>query len=208
MTSDKPKIKSNAGKLFVSLLLIALAAFVYWSPYSTLQEIRKDLHEGQMEKLDQIIDYATVREGLKRDFRAMAVEQVEDGSLKHKLLGLLGLAVGAPVVDPVVDYVVSPAGLRDVVEGVVPVFSAGQVTSSTTTKSVAPDGTVTTVTTEIKDTNSKTDGHYVDFNIFVATIHSPSGSATVLTFTRHGLMAWQLTHIKLVPTHKADTVSE
>jgi len=202
MTTEKLKNKSNAGKLFVALLFLALAAFVYWSPYATLQEIRKDLHEGQIDKLDQKIDYATVREGLKRDFRAMAVEQVEDGSLKHKLLGILGLAVGAPVVDPVVDYVVSPAGLRDVVEGVVPVFSSGQRTETTTSRSVAPDGTVTTVTTEIKDSNSKTDGRYVDYNIFVATIHNPSGSATALTFTRHGLMSWQLTHIRLLPTHK------
>ena len=87
-------------------------------------------------------------------------------------------------------------------------FSSRQNTETTTTTSTAPDGTVTTVTTEIKDTNSKTDGHYIDFNIFVATIHSPSGSATVLTFTRHGLMSWQLTHIKLLPTHKASTVAE
>jgi hypothetical protein len=204
---DKPvagtasgKVKGGqAGMLVGLLVLFGLAAYIYWSPYETLHEIRKELRNGQADKLDQVIDYTAVREGLKRDFRALALGEVEDDpSIKNKLLGALGLALGAPVVDPIVDYIVSPAGLRDVVSGAVPVLSQHRGLSDDADLD-SPSAPASTVPP--KDSIKKTDGHYTDINEFIAIISSKSGSATKLTFSRKGLVSWQLTHIKLMPGH-------
>ncbi|MBS2007280.1 MAG: DUF2939 domain-containing protein [Cyanobacteria bacterium SZAS TMP-1] len=205
MSSEKKKKSSGIGRLAIGALLLALAAWIYWSPYETLHEIRRDLHEGQTDKLDQMIDYTAVREGLKRDFRSLAIGEVEEGaSIKNKLLGVLGLALGEHLVDPVVDYVVSPSGLREVVNGVVPVLSRGGDSGEANSDSgnAAPSGQHSDPDSS-SDKVKSTDGKYIDFNLFVFTIASKGGSSTALTFTRHGLMTWQLTHIRLMPEHQA-----
>jgi hypothetical protein len=200
---DKP-LSSKAGKSGVKPntvlwglgLLAVLGAYIYWTPYGTLQEVKQEARAGRADKLDQVIDYTSVREGLKHDFRALAMGEVEDdSSLKNKLLGVLGLALGAPVVEPVIDYVVSPEGLRQVVSGGVPVLTRHARDYDESGDGGAPNPGASA------DTSKKTDCHYVDINHFVATVYGRTGSATALTFSRRGLLSWQLTHIKLMPAH-------
>jgi hypothetical protein len=196
---DGKKSGNRGGLLIGIFLLFSLAAYIYWTPYQTLHDMRQELRDGQADKLDQVIDYTSVREGLKRDFRSLALGEVEDDtSIKNKLLGVLGLALGAQVVDPIVDYVVSPAGLRDVVEGVVPVLSRSRARSNGTDS----DPSAAPATSEPPADNVKTTNcRYADLNEFIAIVSSKSGSATALTFSRRGLLSWQLTHIKLMPGH-------
>ncbi len=70
--------KKSGGLVLGLFVFFALAAYIYWGPFGTLQEIRHELRQGQADKLDQVIDYTAVREGLKRDFRSLALGEVED----------------------------------------------------------------------------------------------------------------------------------
>lgn len=203
LSAEAPgKGRGSSGGLLVGILLMfAIAAYIYWLPYQTLHEMRQELRHGQADKLDRVIDYSSVLEGLKRDFRSMAIGEVEDDpSIKHKLLGMLGLALGAPVVDTVVDYVVSPAGLREVVSGVVPIFSPEKSTRDSTNDSADSDTVTPAFTSTAQSDHIKTtDCRYANLNEFIATISNKSGSSTALTFSRRGLLDWQLTRIKLMP---------
>jgi hypothetical protein len=187
--------------LFGVLMAVAVAAYLYWSPYQTLHEMRQALKAGQVELLDQDIDYSAVREGLKRDFRNVAINEVEDDpSIKNRLLGLLGLAIGAPIADTAIDYMVSPSGLRRIVSGSVPILSAR---SESATEDFNDDTDAQSNDPGKKPSKIRsTEGHYLDFNHFVVRIVNVSGSATALTFTRRGLVSWQMTHVKLMPSRE------
>ncbi|MBU6455601.1 MAG: DUF2939 domain-containing protein [Cyanobacteria bacterium REEB67] len=195
------KAGGQRGLLLVGVLMaVAVAAYLYWSPYQTLHEMRKALKAGQVEMLDQDIDYSAVREGLKRDFRNVAINEVEDDpSIKNRLLGLLGLAIGAPIADTAIDYMVSPAGLRRIVSGAVPILSAR---SESPAEDFSDDAGTSREGAPKPFKVRSTAGYYLDFNHFVIKIVNVSGSATALTFTRRGLASWQMTHVKLMPSRQ------
>jgi hypothetical protein len=207
-----PKSSKIAGKKIGLLVLICVAAAIvgaiYWSPYETLHQMRADIKAGKVELLDQDIDYTSVREGLKRDFRALAVDEVEeDPSLKNRLLGVLGLAIGAPIADTAIDYMVSPAGLRRILSGNIPLLSSRSEQAEADARDFNDnddDGSapVAGVAQPPVSRVSSTSGQYRDINHFDCLIKNTSGSATDLLFTRRGLLSWQLTHVKLMPSRR------
>ena len=106
---------SMAGKwkiVAVAAALIVIAAGALWyfnSPLWTLKGIKDAAQSRDAEALNAYIDYPALRQSLKTQLTArMAAEARKDQSG----LGAFGMAVGSAMIGPMIDRLVSPAGMR------------------------------------------------------------------------------------------------
>jgi hypothetical protein len=106
MTRGKWKVAALAA----ALIVIGSSALWYFeSPLWTLKGMKDAAQSHDADALNAYIDYPALRESLKSEMMArMMVEARKDKSG----LGVLGMAVGSAVVGPMIDGLVSPAGMR------------------------------------------------------------------------------------------------
>ena len=106
MASGKWKIAA------VAAALIVIASSTLWyleSPVWTLKGMKDAAQSDDADALNAYIDYPALRESLKAELMArMMVEARKDKSG----IGALGMAFGSAVMGPMIDGLVSPAGMR------------------------------------------------------------------------------------------------
>jgi hypothetical protein len=106
MTRGKWKIAAAAA----ALIVIASSALWYFeSPAWTLKGIKDAARSRDAEALNAYVDYPALRESLKAELMArMMAETRKDKSG----FGALGMAIGSAMMGPMIDGLVSPAGMR------------------------------------------------------------------------------------------------
>ena len=96
----------------VAAALIVIASSTLWyfeSPVWTLKGMKDAAQSHDADALNAYIDYAALRESLKSELMArMMVEARKDNSG----IGALGMALGSAMIGPMIDGLVSPAGMR------------------------------------------------------------------------------------------------
>lgn len=161
----------------VAAALIVIASSALWyleSPAWTLKGMKDAAQSRDADSLNAYIDYPALRESLKAELMTrMTAEAQKDKSG----LGALGMAVGSVVMGPMIDGLVSPAGMRAALlanrqENTAPAASALHV----------PEQPV------IVRRN---------FSEFLVTAKDRPNSG--LVFKRHGL-SWMLSGVELPPT--------
>jgi len=106
MAGGKWRIAAFAAALIV---IASSAVWYFGSPAWTLKGMKEAAQAHDAEALNGYIDYPALRESLKAEMMArMMVEARKDKSG----FGALGMAVGSAVVGPMIDGLVSPAGMR------------------------------------------------------------------------------------------------
>jgi len=102
--------KSRIAALAVAALIIAAGVTWYFaSPVWTLHQMKMAVDADDPAALDAYIDYPALRDDLKDEVMGrLAVEEGKD----RTGLGGLGVAIGRVVAGPVIDRVISPAGVR------------------------------------------------------------------------------------------------
>lgn len=160
----------------VAAALIVAASATLWyfeSPAWTLKGMKDAAQSHDADGLNAYIDYPALRESLKAELMArMMAEAQRDKSG----FGALGMAVGSAVVGPMIDGLVSPAGMRTA-------LLANRETNETPAASVlhVPENPV------IVRRN---------FSEFVVTTKDQPDRG--LVFRRHGL-SWMLSGVELPP---------
>jgi hypothetical protein len=102
--------RRKTAAIIVAALIIALGAGWYFlSPAWTLRGMKAAAEANDPAALDAYIDYPAVREDLKAEIMAqlMAEAQKDRGGF-----GGLGMAIGSAMIGPMIDGMVSPAGMR------------------------------------------------------------------------------------------------
>lgn len=104
---------SRTGKIAAiaaALIVIASAGLWYFeSPAWTLKGMKDAAQSHDADALNAYIDYPALRESLKAELTArMMAEARKDNSG----FGALGMAFGSAVMGPLIDGLVSPAGMR------------------------------------------------------------------------------------------------
>jgi len=93
-------------------ILIVIACGTLWyfeSPVWTLKSMRDAAQSRDADALDAYIDYPALRESLKAELMArMMTEAQKDKSG----FGSIGVAFGSTIMGPMIDGLVSPAGMR------------------------------------------------------------------------------------------------
>lgn len=104
------RAKWKIAATVAALMVIASTALWYFeSPALTLKGMKDAAQSHDAEALNAYIDYPALRESLKSELMArMMAEAQKDKSG----FGTLGIAVGAAMMGPMIDGLVSPAGMR------------------------------------------------------------------------------------------------
>lgn len=160
----------------VVALLIVIACCAIWyveSPAWTLKGIKDAAQSNDAEALNAYIDYPSLRESLKAELMARMMA----GSQKNRsVFGVLGMAVGSAMMGPLIDRLVSPAGMR-----------AALVANRQETIGPAASALHLPKAPEIVRRN---------FSEFLVTARGQPNSG--LLFKRHGL-SWMLSGVELPP---------
>lgn len=112
MSQRKPARRLLAGALAVA---VVLAATSYASPWWRLQQLRTAVSERDAGRVAGFVDFPALRASVKAEVMGhMGVSPPgQDGG---GLLGGVGRALAGVVVDPLVDALVSPAGVTAMLE--------------------------------------------------------------------------------------------
>ena len=160
----------------VAAALIVIASSTLWyfeSPAWTLKGMKDAAQSHDADALNAYIDYPALRESLKAELMARMMAEVR----KDKSgFGALGMALGSAVVGPMIDGLVSPAGMRAAL------LADGQEKANPATSALhVPEKPVIVRRS---------------FSEFLVTTkdHPDSG----LVFRRHGL-SWMLSGVELPP---------
>jgi hypothetical protein len=102
--------KTRVAPLAAAVLIIAAGVTWYLaSPGWTLHQIKAAADANDPDALNSYIDYTALREDLKAEITGqMMAEAKKDKSG----FGGLGLAIGTAMIGPVIDGLVTPAGMR------------------------------------------------------------------------------------------------
>lgn len=99
-------------------VLLALAAFAGWyvlSPGMAMQGLKEAALAGDREELKERVDFPAIRESLKSQLRAhMAAEMAKEKDT-NPFAGI-GMLLANAIIDPLIDGVISPDGIKAIVE--------------------------------------------------------------------------------------------
>jgi hypothetical protein len=95
-----------------AIVLLGLAAYVAAGPYLTARALSEAIHTQDAEMLSENVDFVALRANLKEQFNAkfmtMAAKELEDNPL-----GAFGMALGTKMVDGLVDAMITPSALAN-----------------------------------------------------------------------------------------------
>lgn len=160
----------------VAAVLIVTASSALWyfeSPAWTLKGMKDAAQSRNADALNEFIDYSALRESLKTELTARMITEVQKD---RSGFGALGMALGSAVLGPVIDGLVSPAGVRAAL------FATGQ-------ESTGPVASALRVPKEPVIVRRS-------FSEFLVTARDQPNSG--LIFKRHGF-SWVLSGVQLPP---------
>lgn len=166
--------------------LVGAGLYSYLSPGITLQEIREAARNDNKERLRELIDFDSVKTGLKEDFKAQFLASA-DIELKSNPFAGLGLMMVNAVVDPLVDILVSPAGIAGIVD---------KTRSGDSKRGQESTPTLSSISNKSSEGGMEIDRGYDGFSRYRIRVREKSSDeTTALTLRREGPFSWRLTSI-------------
>jgi hypothetical protein len=169
--------------LIACLLLVVSLLFVIFSPYLTLINIKNAAQNKDSEKLSQYVDYPTLRESFKANVSALMASEMTKSNNGFEALGM---ALGAALVNQMVDAYITPENLAMMLNG-----QSTQIGGNST------PGPVETTTPSKVDADILMS--YEGMNQFIVKIKSKGapGEPVALIFKRYGIISWKLAGLRL-----------
>lgn len=171
---------------WIAILFVILLPVSAWvSPYWDLHRLRTAVAERDAQAVSAHVDFAALRDSLKG--QVMTGMQKAIAPEGDNLLGRLGAAVAAVAVNPMIDAMVSPAGVMAMLE-------SGKVALARPAPSA--DGQ-DQADAAAHDGNDRRDWslHYREWGEVVVSNDTPGAGRFV--FRRAGLWHWDLVAIEL-----------
>jgi hypothetical protein len=162
------------------IILVLLAVITYASPYWQLHQLRDAAERHDADAIASHVDFPALRESVKGQLMASVSRDLAAETSTNPLAGL-GKSMALAFLNPMVDAVVSPAGVIAMMEN-------GKVNLAKRRSA--------------EDAQPQRDEHgkpeyalaYRGMNRFALTWKGSDGS---LVFARHGLWGWKLAAIEL-----------
>jgi len=176
----------------VIVFVISLAVASYASPYWTMHQLRAAAEAGDPEALQQYVDFPALRESIKAEIQEHVVGQaLADQKPEDNPFAGLGTMIANAMLGPMVDAMITPAGIAAMTRGK-PDSKAAAATSQPT----QPPAT----------SGSKKDaGHaryeYDGLNRVLVKFESEGSTekSPALVFRREGPFSWKLAQLILPP---------
>jgi len=194
------KVRIERGKLmrnkiiFLSCILLISAATVgfFFSPYWTVHNIRQAALEKDAAALSDHVDYPALRESLKANVNALLAQEVAKKKGDNPLEAF-GAALAAAFVNPLIDALVTPESLTMLLAGEKP--DVRKLGAATWNKSSSPKAEGKPA----EASNVDMTGRYESLNRFIVRVKEKGSSEPPVEFvlTRHGLLSWKLSALRL-----------
>ena len=97
-------------------LLVIFAIYLYVSPYLVLNNIKNAAEQGDADKLSGYIDFPSVKQSMKDQVKAAMVKELAS-SKEQDGFEALGTMLGAVMIDPLIDGLVTPDGVALMLQG-------------------------------------------------------------------------------------------
>jgi hypothetical protein len=175
-------------KFVVVTLLVLLAAGGLAMPYLTVNEMREAARERDAQALSAHIDFPSVRQGFKDQFKAVVDSKLGPQS-SDNVLAKIGAGLATALVDGVIDFMVTPEGIQRLMSGEKP-YEDDEPEARAGSRG-DEDGPF-----------AKVSRRYESLNRFVATVKTDDGDPIDFVLQRRGL-TWKLAEIRL-PLQDAD----
>jgi hypothetical protein len=162
--------------LVLGTLIAGLAAWVYFSPRLAAKHLRDAARTGDVEALNQLVDFPLVREQLKADLKAGLLESTAKRDSANPFATALAAGLGGLMVDGLVNQFVSPSGIAALVR-------YGSTDS----------------TRRQKEPQLVTQMRYRDASTFAVTVRDadrPPSDTVTLVFRRSGF-SWRLARLEI-----------
>src|SRR5579859_5274749 len=174
-------------RLLISTLIVTIVGVVtgwfFLSPHWTLHEMQEAVKTKNDVALSRHIDFVLLRDNLKDQFSAvMLASMTEPGMMKNNPFAALALIIGKGVIDTMVDLMVTPSGLRTVMQS--------------GTKGVGELAAGKPVAQIAKPIFGNYQISHEGLSGFTATVKSDDGEEVHFEFLRHGI-EWKLSNIRL-----------
>lgn len=98
----------------VAAIVVAAGAWYWLSPGLAMQGLKTAALAGDREELKERVDFPAIRESLKSQMRAMMVAEM--AKEKDNPFAAVGMAFAGAIVDPMIDSIISPEGIKVMVE--------------------------------------------------------------------------------------------
>jgi len=181
-----------AGGCLIVLSLVGLGVYSYYAPGFTLQKIKEAARRDDRDRLRELIDFDSVKTALKDDIRTAMLKSAGDHLRNNPFAGL-GVMMVNMMVDPMVEMMVSPAGLSALMkEGRVESTKAPGSPSTTPSQDSAHD-----VNDIVMETNYD---EFSRYRVRIKPVGKSDDEAITFILRREGLFSWRLTRVSLPPT--------
>jgi hypothetical protein len=189
----------------VALIVVALIAVAYASPYLVVNRLRDAVQARDAQMINRYVDYPALRASLKTELTQMLSRRVETQKLQHPLAAL-GALVGMAFVNPLVDAYATPDGVAALLAGMPPRGEPGEAPPSVidqqSSDQVPPqpqEAPPSPASTEAQtEPRAKGDAGYRDINTFAVNYARGSGTpAYAVVFHRRGWFTWQIDAVEL-----------
>lgn len=178
--------KGRALRWGVLSLLVLMGGYFFASPYIAVYQIRQAAKDRDADALEQHIDFPSVRESVKAQINVKVMESAKT-ELADNPFAALGVAFAGAMVDGMVNAMVTPAGLAQMMKGDKPKLK-DQPRTSQGSNEPAPAA---------REPFEGAEMSYQGFNRFVVSVPDKTGDGQVrFILTRSGL-SWLLSDVKL-----------
>jgi hypothetical protein len=163
------------------LFVIIIAGYVTAGPFITIYQIKSGVEDRDSEKLSEHIDFPTLRTNLKQQLNVLVAREAESGVKDNNPFAALAMGFASKLGESMVDSLVTPSGLANLMEGKKPLRSEGSEQSP---------GSGTPKLEPFKDARYT----YDSTSKFSLWIKDGTGGEIRFVLTRDGL-AWKLSNI-------------
>ena len=99
--------------------LLALGGWYYYAPYYTASQMQAAVEARDADRLARHVDFPALREDVRQSLNEVLAQELAEFR-RDNPFGGLGVAVAGALLKPLVDAVVSPAGIATIMEGYIP----------------------------------------------------------------------------------------
>ena len=99
----------------VIVIVIAILAYLYASPYLALRNMQSAAEQGDSQRLNQYIDYPSVRQSLKDQLNAHMLKELKQEN--NNEFAALGAMLAKSMTDTLLDAVITPTGVGLMLQG-------------------------------------------------------------------------------------------
>lgn len=168
---------SKKIKLTSLLILLAVGVWLFFTPHMAATSMKKAAEARDAEKLSTYVNFPSVKESLKSQLSAKLTADVAQKQNGNPFAAF-GAAMAMAFINPVVDALITPEGLRQMMRGEKLQLGGGSGQTSTGDAEVVMS--------------------YKGINEFWITTQPKNGNEPVtFILTRDGITSWKMTSIRL-----------